>query len=359
MSTTVDTPRALDHDLLMSLVHTMVGEMGAAATAPLVLLGDQLGLYRAIRDDGPVTTAQLAASTGTHERYVREWAANQAAAGYVSYDAASATFSLTPEQAMVFADESSPVFMMGAYYAFLSLFTDQPKLVEAFKTGEGVSWGHHHSCLFCGTEKFFKPSYSAHLLQEWIPSVDGVAERLARGARVADVGCGHGASTILMARAHPKSTFYGFDFHEPSIIAARDAARDAGVTNVRFEVATAQDFPGHDYDFVTFFDCLHDMGDPVGAVRRGHEALIPGGSMMIVEPRAGSTLSENLNPVGRLYYAFSTQICTPSAMSQEGGYSLGAQAGEARMGEVVRAAGFAAMRQVSETPFNLIYAATK
>ena len=353
------TPRALDHDALMTLLHTMVGEMGAVASAPLVLLGDQLGLYRSIVAAGSVSAESLAGATGTNERYVREWLANQSASGYVTHDPQTGEFSMTPEQAAIFADENSPVFLQGAFYSFLSLFADQPRLVEAFKSGEGVAWGDHHSCLFCGVEKFFKPSYNAHLLQDWIPAVDGAEAALTKGAKVADVGCGHAASTILMAKAFPNSTFHGYDFHEPSIEAAREAARKAGVTNVAFEVATAQNFPGSGYDFITFFDCLHDMGDPVGAARRVFEALAPGGNLMIVEPMAGDSLTENLNPVSRLYYAYSTQVCTPSAMSQEGGMSMGAQAGEARMRKVVCEGGFSGMHRVAETPFNLIYAAKK
>lgn len=350
---------ALDMPTLMQFLGKMVTELGAAATAPLTLLGDQLGLYKAIAKAGAVTSETLAQATETNERYIREWLANQAAAGYITYDGASETFHLTPEQEAVFVEEGSPCYLGGAFYSFVSLFADQPRLVEAFRTGEGISWGNHHSCLFCGVEKFFRPTYASHLVQDWIPSIEGADEKLRAGAKAADVGCGHGASTILMAQAYPDSHFYGYDFHEPSIRAARAAAKKAGVTNVTFEVATAQDFPGSGYDFVTFFDCLHDMGDPVGAAARVNEALTDDGSWMIVEPMAGDSLEDNLNPVSRLYYAYSTQICTPSALSQDGGHSLGAQAGPKRMKAIVSEGGFGKFRKASDTPFNLIYEARK
>jgi len=357
MATTEQAP-AIDFDKLMAFMINIVGEMGAAATAPLVLLGDQLGLYKAIVKAGTVTSTTLAEATGTNERYVREWLANQAAAGYITYDQAGDNFSMTLEQTMAFADENSPVFVLGAYHSFVSLFADQPRLVESFKTGEGVGWGNHHSCLFTGVAKFFKPSYRAHLIQDWIPALDGVKDKLEQGGRIADVGCGLGTSTIIMAQAYPDCQVYGYDFHEPSIEKAREAAKAAGVTNITFEVATAQDFPGENYNLITFFDCLHDMGDPVGASTRVSKALAPGGKCMIVEPAAQNTLKDNLNPVGRLYYAYSTQVCTPSAMSQEGGHALGAQAGEALLSSIIREGGLSNVRRASETPFNMVLEAS-
>jgi len=353
MSTTT-APAPVDHDKVLEFIFGVVGDLGAAASAPLVLLGDQLGLYKAIVKAGTVTPASLAAATGTHERYVREWLSNQAASGYVRYDEEAGTFSMTPEQAMAFADEESPVFMGGAYHSFMSLWNDQPRLVEAFRNGDGVAWGNHHTCLFSGVAKFFKPSYRTHLIQDWIPALKGVKETLERGGRIADVGCGYGSSTILMAQAFPKARGYGCDIHEPSILEARKAAQAAGVTNVTFEVASAQDFPGEDYDLVTTFDCLHDMGDPAGAARQIRKSLSGNGTWMIVEPAAQDTLTGNLNPVGQLYYAYSTQVCTPSAMSQDGGESLGAQAGETRLSGIIRQGGFTAVRRATETPFNMV-----
>jgi SAM-dependent methyltransferase len=261
---------------------------------------------------------------------------------------------MTPEQIAVFADDDSPVNMTGGFYAVAAGVSDETKVSEAFQSGEGISWGDHDTCLFCGTEKFFKPSYKAHLLSSWIPSLDGVAEKLEQGARVADIGCGRGASTMVMAEAYPNSKFSGYDFHHPSIVYARNLAQDSGLPNVRFETVTARKSPGTDYDLVAFFDCLHDMGDPVGALQHAREMLKPDGTCMIVEPFAQDSLAENLNPVGRVYYSFSTIICTPSALSQEGGMSLGAQAGEARLREVATTAGFSRFRRATETPFNLI-----
>jgi len=344
----------MDEEKLHAFLGKMVGDMGAAASAALVLTGDKLGLYKALAKEGPLSSEELAKSTGTTERYVREWLAAQAASGYVEYDAGQNKFSMSPEQIMVFADDDSPVNMTGGYYSLAAVINDEPKVAEAFRTGEGVSWGDHDSCLFCGVEKFFRPGYKANLVSAWIPALDGVDEKLKKGGRVADIGCGYGASTMVMAEAYPKSKFFGFDFHHPSIMHARKAAQASGLPNVRFETVTARKSPGSEYDLVAFFDCLHDMGDPVGALSHAREILKPDGTIMLVEPFAHDTLAENLNPVGRMYYSFSTTVCTPSALSQEGGMSLGAQAGEARLREVATKAGFSRFRRATETPFNLI-----
>jgi SAM-dependent methyltransferase len=344
----------VDHAKLETLLGKMVGDMGAAAVAPLVIIGDRLGLYRALAADGPMTTQALAEQTGTAERYVREWCAAQAGSGYIEFDAASGRFGLSPEQAAVFADPDSPACMTGGYYAIGSMFIDEPKIAHAFKSGEGVPWGDHNDCLFCGTEKFFRPGYQASLVAEWLPALDGVMEKLERGAKVADVGCGHGASTIVMAEAFPKSTFFGFDFHDASVARANELAAESGLENVSFEVATAKRFPGRDYDLVAYFDCLHDMGDPVGGVKHTLQAMKRDGTLMIVEPFAHDELEKNLNPVGRMYYSFSTMICTPASISQEVGLALGAQAGPKRLEQVVRDGGFSQFRQATATPFNMI-----
>ena len=343
---------ALDMQKLEPLLGTMVNELGAAANAALVLVGDKLGLYRTLAAQGPMTADRLAQATGTHERYVREWLAAQAASGFVIYDAAAGRFSMSPEQAAVFADDDSPVNMTGGFHSLAAVFADEPKLAEAFRSGKGVGWADHCNCLFCGTERFFRPGYRAHLVADWLPALDGVVERLERGARVADVGCGHGVSTMIMAEAFPNSEFVGFDFHAPSVEQARAHAN--GRPNLRFEPARAQDFPGRDYDLVTIFDALHDMGDPLGAVAHVRETLRPDGTLMLIEPFAGDRLEDNLNPVGRVYYAFSASICVPASLSQEVGAALGAQAGEARIGGIVREGGFTRFRRAAETPFNMI-----
>jgi SAM-dependent methyltransferase len=301
-----------------------------------------------------LTTEKLADRTGTTERYVREWCAAQASSGYIEYDPESNAFTMSPEQQAVFADGDSPACMTGGYYAISSLFTDEPKITHAFQTGEGVAWGDHSECLFCGTEKFFRPGYMANLVAEWLPALDGVVEKLERGAKVADVGCGRGASTLVMAKAFPRSSFIGFDFHEASVQHANEHARESGLDNVRFEVAAAKHFPGNGYDLVAFFDCLHDMGDPVGAAAHTLQALKPDGTMMLVEPFAHDNLADNLNPVGRMYYCFSTMICTPASISQEVGLALGAQAGEKRLRDVAMEGGFRHFRRATETPFNLV-----
>jgi len=344
----------LNEEKLHALLGKVVTEMGAAANGPLITIGDKLGLFTSLSESGSMSSHELAVKTNTAERYVREWLSAQAASGYIEYNAKNEKFFMTPEQTMVFGDRKSPVFMTGAFYAISSVYHDEAKIEKAFTTGEGVSWGDHNSCLFCGTEKFFSPSYEGNLIASWLPAMEGVIEKLTKGAKVADIGCGHAASTIIMAKAFPKSSFIGFDFHEASIEQAKSRAKDAGITNVSFEVATAKDFPGTNYDFITFFDCLHDMGDPVGACVHTKAALKPDGTCMIVEPFAKDTLEDNLNPVGRAFYAFSTSLCVPCSLNQEVGLSLGAQAGEKRLKETITKGGFSNFRRATETPFNLI-----
>ncbi len=344
-----------DEAKLNAFVGQMLGDMGATMNAATALIGDKLGLYKAMADAGPMTPAELAARTGTVERMVREWLCAQAASRYVEYDAATGCYTLPPEQAMVLADEDSPVFLAGFFDIAAAAFRGEAKVSAAFRSGKGVGWHEQDVCLFCGTRRFFRTSYLHHLVGSWLPALEGVVAKLERGASVADVGCGEGASTIIMAKAFPQARFTGFDYHGPSVEAARHAAHEAGLgERVRFEVAAAKDFPGRDYDLVACFDCLHDMGDPVGAARHVRQALAPDGSWMIVEPMAGDRVEDNLNPVGRVYYAASTMICTPASMSQEVGLALGAQAGEARLRAVVTKAGFGTFRRATETPFNLV-----
>lgn len=348
--------RAADPQKLDALVGRLVGDVGASVTGALIVLGDQLGLYKAMADGKPVTSQQLAEKTGLKERYLREWLAGQASAGYVDYDEGSDSFSLSPEQAMAFAEEDSPAFFAGAFEIVQSMWVDEPKVEEAFRSGSGLGWHEHSKCLFRGTERFFRPGYNTHLTAEWIPALDGVKAKLERGATVADVGCGHGSSTILMAKAYPNSRFYGFDYHGPSIERAREEAQKAGVGDrIVFERASAKDFPEQKYDLVTMFDCLHDMGDPVGAGKHVRESLARDGSWMIVEPFAHDHLKDNLNPVGRIFYGASTMICTPASLSQEVGLGLGAQAGEMRLRKVAMDAGFSHFRRATETPFNMVF----
>jgi 2-polyprenyl-3-methyl-5-hydroxy-6-metoxy-1,4-benzoquinol methylase len=339
---------------LYELLGKMVTELGAAFAGASVIIGDQLGLYKALTGNGPLTSAELAQQTGTAERYVREWLANQAASGYIEYDVQTERFHLTPEQALVFANPESPVIMTGGFYSLQAIYQDVPRMTEAFRTGQGVGWGEHCNCLFCGTEKFFGPGYRGNLVSAWLPALDGVVTKLQTGGKVADVGCGHGISTIVMAQAFPNTQFYGFDYHRPSIERARELAAEANVRNVTFEVAKAKDYPDQQYDLVTFFDCLHDMGDPVGAAAHVRTTLNAEGVWMIVEPNAQDTLAGNLNPVGRIYYAASTMVCVPSSLSQEVGLALGAQAGEAKLRQVVMDGGFTHFRRATETPFNMI-----
>jgi SAM-dependent methyltransferase len=346
---------AVDPEKLNAFMGKMVGDMGAAISGSLVILGDRLGLYTALRDHGPATSIELADATGLNERLIREWLAAQAAAEYIVYEAVTGRFSLSPEQAMVFADEESPAFMAGGFQLLAAAYKDEPKVAKAFQSGLGLGWHEHDVCLFRGTERFFRPGYNANLVSNWIPALDGVEARLKAGARVADVGCGHGASTILMAQAYPSSRFTGFDYHAPSIDRAREAAATAGVSDrIDFQVASAQNYPGEGYDLVCIFDALHDMGDPVGAAAHIRRSLAPDGTWLLVEPFAHDDLTDNLNPVGRMMYSASTMICTPASQSQEVGLALGAQAGEGRLRRVVEDAGFTRFRRATETPFNLV-----
>jgi 2-polyprenyl-3-methyl-5-hydroxy-6-metoxy-1,4-benzoquinol methylase len=334
----------------------LVGDLGATMTAVLVGIGDRLGLYKALAGTGGLTPAALATRTHTDERYVTEWLSAQAAAGYVDYDAATGKFALNEVQTLAFADEESPAHFLGGFQVAGAMFKDLNKVVEAFKTGRGVGWHEHDPDLFCGTERFFRTGYNANLTTSWIPALEGVETKLRAGGKVADVGCGRGASTIVMAKAYPASSFVGFDYHEPSIVGARERTKEAGMdARVRFETAAAKTFPGQGYDLVCIFDALHDMGDPVGAARHVRESLAPDGTWLLVEPFAHDERERNLNVFGRVFYAASTMICTPASRSQEVGLALGAQAGPARLEAVCREAGFTRFRKATETPFNLVF----
>lgn len=349
---------SIDENKLNELLHKAVSDFGATFHAGMVVIGDQLGLYKTLAEAGPLTPSELAEKTGTVERYVREWLNSQAAGGYVTYHTDTGGYSLSPEQAFTMADESSPAFLPGAFQLASAALKATPKIAEAFRSGEGLGWHEHDAGLFQGTERFFRPNYAANLISSWIPALDGAQEKLQSGASVADVGCGHGASTILMAQAYPNSTFTGFDYHGPSIEWARGAAEKAGVADrVKFEVASSKEYPGSDYDLVAFFDCLHDMGDPVGAAAHVLQTLKKDGTWMIVEPFASDRPEENHNPIGRAFYSASTLICTPASLSQEVGLALGAQAGEARLRDVVTKGGFTRFRRAAETPFNLVFEA--
>lgn len=353
------TNATIDEKKLGDFMNKMVADLGAAASSVLVIIGQQLGLYKALADNGQLSAEELASKTGTSTRYILEWASSQAASGYIEYDPITLKFYMNPEQAAAFGDDESPFYMGGGFYSIAAMFKDEPKITEAYQTGQGVSWGSHDSCLFCGVAKFFKSTYKAHLIQDWIPALDGVQDKLEKGAKVADVGCGYGHSTLLMAETYPNSLFYGYDFHQPSIDQAKQLAKEKNLSNVTFTTAKAKDFPGDSYDLVTFFDCLHDMGDPAGAAKYIHEKLAHDGTWMIVEPFAHDTLEENLNPVGRVYYSFSATVCTPSSLSQEVGLGLGAQAGEKKLREVVSSGGFTRIRRATETPFNMILEARR
>ena len=355
---TIEQAAEVDGDKLMQFVFRAVDEVGATLNAALVVLGDKLGLYRALAGAGPLAPAELAERTGTAERYVREWLNAQAAGGYVEYDPASGRYTLPPEQTVALTDSDSPAFLPGFFQIAVGTVLDSPRIVEAARTGAGLGWHEHGSDVFDGCERFFRPGYNASLIPEWLPALDGVVGKLEAGALVADIGCGHGSSTILMAQAFPESSFVGSDYHEGSIQTARERAQSAGVADrVRFEVAPAAAYSGSGYDLVTMFDCLHDMGDPVGAARHVRSTLKPDGTWMIVEPRAGDRVEENLNPVGRAYYGFSTLLCTPASLSQDVGLALGAQAGEARIRDVTATGGFTRFRRAAETPFNLVFEA--
>lgn len=349
---------AIDTEKLNEFLGRFVNDLGASAHMGVVVIGEKLGLYKALAADGPMTHTELAKKTKTDERYVREWLSSQAAGGYVMYDDMTDKFYLSEEQAFALANEDSPAYFPGAFETALGAVMAVPRLAKAFRTGEGMGWHEHDRHVFDGCEKFFRPGYAANLVSSWLPSLDGMMARLEAGARVADVGCGHGASTLLMAKAFPKSKFFGFDYHDGSIKTAREKAAEAGVADrVTFEVANAKDFPGNGYDLVTMFDCLHDMGDPIGAAKHVRSTLAKDGTWMIVEPFANDKLKDNLNPVGRVYYSFSTMLCTPCSRSQEVALCLGAQSGEARMREVVTSAGLSRFRRAAETPFNLVYEA--
>jgi 2-polyprenyl-3-methyl-5-hydroxy-6-metoxy-1,4-benzoquinol methylase len=345
----------VDEAKLEQFMGQAVTDMGAAMNGALVLIGGELGLWKAMAGAGPLSSEEIAGRSGVAERYVREWASAQAASGYLEYDADADAFTLPPEQAMAFADENSPVYVLGGYHVVSSVWKDRERLAERYRTGAGFGWHEHDPELFSGTEAFFRPGYQAHLTAEWLPALEDVEEKLRSGAKVADIGCGHGASTVIMAKAYPDSEFHGFDYHDGSIARAKEMAQAEGVSdNAAFDVATAKDYPGDGYDLVCFFDCLHDMGDPVGAMKHVRETISEDGSVMLVEPFAADTLSENLKPVGRVYYAASTLVCTPSSLDQEVGLGLGAQAGEGRLRQVAEEAGFTRFRRATETPFNLV-----
>jgi SAM-dependent methyltransferase len=349
------TAQTIDEAVLNEFMGRFVGDLGAAISSALVVIGDRLGLYRAMADGEPVSAEELAERTGTDPRYVREWLSNQAAGKYVSYDPDAQAFHLTPEQSLALAQEGSPAFVPGAFQLATALIKDAPTIERAFRSGEGVGWHEHDHDLFAGTERFFRPGYAANLISSWIPALDGVAAKLEAGGRVADIGCGHGASTLIMAQAFPRSQFVGFDYHQASVEQARRSASDAGLgERVSFEIASAKTYPGHDYDLVAMFDCLHDMGDPVGAATHVLRTLAQDGWWMIVEPYAGDRLEQNLNPVGRVFYGASTLVCTPASRDQEVGLALGAQAGERRLRDVVTEGGFTRFRRATETPFNLV-----
>ncbi len=355
---TIEQPVEVNADKLMQFVFRAVDEVGATLNAALVVMGDKLGLYRGLAEAGALSPEGLAERTGTAERYVREWLNAQAAGGFVEYDPGSGLYSLAPEQTVALTDPSSPAYLPGFFQIAVGSVLDSPRITDVARSGAGMGWGEHVPDVHEGCERFFRPGYNAHLVAEWLPALDGVVPKLERGAQVADVGCGHGASTILMAQAFPKSNFVGSDYHDGSIETARGRAHEAGVADrVRFEVEPSTTFGGTGYDLVTMFDCLHDMGDPVGAARHVRSTLAPDGTWMIVEPNAGDRVEDNLNPVGRAYYAFSTLLCTPASLSQDVGLALGAQAGEARIRDVVTAAGFTRFRRAAETPFNLVFEA--
>jgi 2-polyprenyl-3-methyl-5-hydroxy-6-metoxy-1,4-benzoquinol methylase len=354
----VTQPAPINEDKMNAFLGKVVGDFGAALSSSLVYIGQKLGLYKALASGQAVTPAELAEKTTTNERYVREWLINQAASGYIDYDAGSGRYSLAPEQALALTDESSPFYVGGGFYVIKAMTHAVNRIEDAFKNGGGMLWGEHDPDLFVGTERFFRPGYAAHLIASWIPSLTGVKEKLEAGGKVADIGCGHGSSTIIMAQAYPKSRFWGFDNHEKSVETARQRAKDAGVSDrVTFAVANASELPDEQFDMVAFFDCLHDMGDPVGAAAHVLSTMNSDGSWMIVEPFANDRVEDNLNPIGRIFYSASTMICTPASRSQEVGLGLGAQAGEARIREVVTNGGFKRFRRATETPFNLIFEA--
>ncbi|MDH4585139.1 methyltransferase domain-containing protein [Pseudomonas sp. BN415] len=348
----------MDESRLNDFMGKLVADMGGAAMLANIVLGEELGLYRAMADSQPISPDDLAAKTGCNARLLREWLSAHAASGYMEHD--NGRFRLPEEQALALAREDSPVYVAGGASVIASLFHDKDKLVKAMRGDGGLAWGDHHPCMFSGTERFFRPGYRAHLVAEWLPALDGVVDKLKAGAKVADVGCGHGASTVILAQAFPASRFIGFDYHGPSIETANRRAVEGGVADrATFAQASAKDYPGDGYDLICYFDCLHDMGDPVGAARHAYQTLKPDGTVLLVEPYANDDLDDNMTPVGRLFYSASTFICTPNSLSQEVGLGLGAQAGEARLRKVFEEAGFTHFRRATETPFNLILEARK
>ena len=345
---------AVDFGKVQELAGHVVGHVAGAVSLMMAYLGDQAGVFAAMDGAGPLTQAQLAERTGLEPKYLREWLGSVAAAGYVNFDPADETFELTPEQALVFSREGQPACMQGFIQAVVAQYEMHERAVQVFKSGEGRPWDSHSPCLFCGTDRFFRPAYAAHLIPEWLPALEGVMAKLEAGAKVADIGCGWGSSTILMAQRFPASTFVGYDFHQPSIDQARARAAEAGLTNVSFELATAQDYPGTGFDFACIFDALHDMGDPVGAARHIRETLNPGGTFMLVEPMAGDRMADNMHPMGQIFYGFSCMGCVPASLAQPVGMGLGAQAGEKRLTEVLNAAGFSHVRRAAATPSNMV-----
>ena len=354
MSDETNGSATLNEEALNQLVGGLLQDLGGAFSVPLVQIGEALGIYQSLEASGPVTSVELAGKTGLHERYLREWLSAQAASKYVSFDPDTGKFFMTPEQAFIFANQDSPFYLAPAFASAAAFSENLPKVREGFRTGEGVAWGDQSQCLSCAVARFFRPGYKNHLVQAWLPALDGVVEKLDVGAEVADVGCGHGISTMIMAAAFPNSKFHGYDFHEKSIEEARKHQAQHPLGNLDFHIQEAKDLPGR-FDLITLFDCLHDMGDPVGALQTIKKALKQDGTLMIVEPMAGDSVQENMNPVGRMYYSASTMVCVPTSLAQETGTALGAQAGEKRLREIiVDEAGFGSLRRATETPFNLI-----
>ena len=348
---------SIDPKKLEEFAMKAVADMGSSLSAMMVILGEKLGLYKALQQSGPITSEELSNITNTSERYIREWLASQAASGYLNYNPLDKKFSISPENAMVLAEENSPTYILGGYQILRSIFKDEDKFVKIFQTGEGLRWGEHHHDLFEGTAKFFKPSYTSNLVQSWIPSLGGVEERLLKGAKVADIGCGYGISTVIMAKAYPNSQFYGFDNHTPSIEKAKEnISKESTDKNINFSLVSANESIGKDYDLVAFFDCLHDMGDPLGALKFARQSLKNDGTCMIIEPMAHDNIEDNLNLIGRIYYSASSLICVPNSLADKG-VALGAQAGEKRIKDLVNQAGFTKFKRAAETPFNIVYEA--
>ena len=348
----------IDMAKVEELAGKVIGDVAGALSLYMAYLGDQTGVFEALDEMGRVSVAELAEHTGMNEKYLHQWLGSVSAAGYVNFHPEDETFSISPEQALIFSREGQPACMQGFIQAVVSQYESHEKAVKTFKSGKGRPWSDQSECCFCGTDRFFRPGYAANLTSEWIPALDGVEEKLKAGAKIADIGCGHGSSAILMAQAYPNSTVHGYDFHEPSIEEARRKAKAAGVDNVQFEVASAQDYPGEDYDFACIFDALHDMGDPVGASRHIRETLKDDGTFMLVEPMAGDSMAENMHPLGQIFYAFSTTVCTPASLAQDVGLGLGAQAGQQRLTGVLEEAGFQKVRRASETPTNMVLEVT-